>query len=54
MLHRGSRDSFEFDKFHWNVDGKGAHITIVKSNNYIFGGYTDISLGSGKNEYKEG
>jgi hypothetical protein len=54
LLHRGSRDSFQFDKFHLNVDGKGAHVTIVKSNNNIFGGYSDISLESKIYGYKEG
>jgi len=29
--------------FHRKCDGKGPTVTIIKVNNYIFGGYTDVS-----------
>ena len=29
--------------FHSNCDGKGPTVTIIQVNNYIFGGYTDVS-----------
>ena len=29
--------------FHSNCDGKGPTVTIIKVNDYLFGGYTDVS-----------
>ena len=34
--------------FHGNCDGKGPTVTIIKSGNYIFGAYTDVSWHSSK------
>ena len=42
LLFRGSENGFSSNEFHKRCDNKGATITIVKSNNHIFGGYTDI------------
>merc|ERR1712129_261894 len=48
LLYRGSRDGFSGQQFHAKCDGKGATITIVKSDNkdHIFGGYTSKSWNS--------
>ena len=36
-------DGLAASTFHSNCDGKGPTVTIIKSGNYIFGGYTDVS-----------
>ena len=39
-------DGWAATTFHTNCDGKGPTVTIIKANNYIFGGYTDVSWSS--------
>lgn len=42
-------DGWAASTFHSNCDGRGPTVTIIKVNDYIFGGYTDVSWGeSGK------
>ena len=41
-------DGSKSSTFHSNCDGKGPTATIIKYNNYIFGGYTDVSWHSSK------
>ncbi|XP_068705736.1 uncharacterized protein [Montipora foliosa] len=41
-----SRDGWASSTFHILCDGKGATVTIIKVNQYIFGGYASISWGS--------
>lgn len=43
LLFRASRDGFESETFHSNCDNLGPTVTIVKSGNNIFGGFTDVS-----------
>ena len=38
-------DGWAASTFHSNCDGRGPTVTIVKVNNSIFGGYTDVSWG---------
>ena len=44
LIYRGSKDGFKVDSFHKNCDGQGHTVSIVKSKDNIFGGYTDISF----------
>eukprot|EP00826_Nyctotherus_ovalis_P014220 TRINITY_DN1393_c0_g1_i1.p1 TRINITY_DN1393_c0_g1~~TRINITY_DN1393_c0_g1_i1.p1 ORF type:complete len:469 (+),score=87.59 TRINITY_DN1393_c0_g1_i1:195-1601(+) len=48
LLWKGSRDGFIAETFHSKCDNKGPTVTIVKSNNFIFGGYTEKSWTSEK------
>ena len=43
LLFRASRDGFESETFPSNCDNLGPTVTIVKSGNNIFGGFTDVS-----------
>ena len=43
LLFRASRDGFAAEIFHSKCDAQGPTVTIVKSGNYIFGGFTDVS-----------
>ena len=43
LLYRASRDGWEASKFHVICDKQGPTVTVVKSRNYIFGGYTEQS-----------
>ena len=43
LCWRKSRDGWDKNQFHSLCDEKGPTITIVKVNNYIFGGYTSLS-----------
>ena len=43
LLYRASRDGWTASNFHSYCDNKGPTVTVVKSGNYIFGGYTDTS-----------
>ena len=43
LLYRASRNGWAASKFHSCCDNKGPTVTVVKSGNYIFGGYTDQS-----------
>ena len=42
LIHRGSRDSLKEKKFHEKIEGKGPYVFLIKSDNHIFGGYTEI------------
>ena len=47
LLYRGSKDGFQSKIFHQKCDKKGETLTIIKSSdNYIFGGYTEINWDS--------
>ena len=46
LLFRASRDGFTTQAFHTKCDNKGPTVTIVKSGNNIFGGFTENSWGS--------
>ena len=46
LLYRASRDGWAASNFHSCCDSKGPTVTVVKSGNYIFGGYTDQSWDS--------
>ena len=46
LLFRASRDGFTTQAFHAKCDNKGPTVTIVKSGNNIFGGFTENSWGS--------
>ena len=39
-------DGWASTTFHSNCDGKGPTVTIIQVNDYIFGGYTDVSWNS--------
>ena len=43
LLFRASRDGFAAEIFHSKCDAQGPTVTIIKSGNYIFGGFTDVS-----------
>lgn len=43
MLYRASRDGFAAARFHALCDNKGPTVTLVKSGNNVFGGYTEKS-----------
>ena len=43
LLFLASRDGFEAEAFHSKCDNKGPTVTIVKSGEYIFGGFTEVS-----------
>ena len=43
LLYRASRDGWGASNFHSCCDNKGPTVTVVKSGNYIFGGFTDQS-----------
>ena len=40
LLYRASRNGWAASNFHSCCDNKGPTVTLVKSGNYIFGGYT--------------
>ena len=46
LLFRASRNGWASTNFHSCCDNKGPTITVVKSGNYIFGGYADVSWNS--------
>ena len=41
LLYRASRDGWSASNFHSCCDNKGPTVTVIKSGNYIFGGYTE-------------
>ena len=43
LLYRASRDGWAASRFHSICDNKGPTVTVVKSGNNIFGGYTEQS-----------
>ena len=46
LIYRASRDGWASSNFHTHCDNKGPTVTVVKSGNYIFGGYTEQSWSS--------
>ena len=46
LLFRASQDGFKAQAFHGRCDNKGPTVTIVKSGNNIFGGFTENSWNS--------
>ena len=52
LLYRASRNGWAASNFHAYCDNKGPTVTVVKSGNYIFGGYTDTSWDAGKSYFK--
>ena len=46
QLFRATRDGFTAQAFHAKCDSKGPTVTIVKSGNNIFGGFTENSWNS--------
>ena len=51
LLYRASRNGWAASNFHSCWDNKGPTVTVVKSGNFIFGGYTDQSW-DGKSFFK--
>jgi len=47
LLFRASRDGFGSENFHSKCDNKGPTITIARSGEYIFGGFTEESWRDG-------
>jgi len=43
LLFQASKDGFDGNRFHAVCDGKGATITVIKTNTNIFGGYNSES-----------
>ena len=43
LVYRASRNGWAAANFHCCCDNKGPTVTVVKSGNYIFGGYTSQS-----------
>ena len=43
LLYRASRDGWASSTFHSYCDNKGSTVTVIKSGNNIFGGYTEQS-----------
>ena len=43
LLYRASRDGWASSTFHSYCDNKGPTVTVIKSGNNIFGGYTEQS-----------
>ena len=41
LCYRASRDGWSTQDFHKHSDNKGPTVVLVKSNDCIFGGYTD-------------
>ena len=41
LLYRASRDGWAASNFHSCCDNKAPTVTVIKSGNYIFGGYTE-------------
>ena len=41
-------DGWAASTFHSNCGGRGPTVTIIKVNDYIFGGYTDVSWSGGR------
>ena len=45
LCYRSSTHGPRDDTFHSNCDGKKNTVTIVKKNDFVFGGFTDIPWG---------
>ena len=48
LLYRASRDGWVASKFHAICDHRGPTVTVVRSGDYVFGGYTEESWDKGK------
>ena len=48
LLYRASRDGWVASKFHAICDHREPTVTVVRSGDYIFGGYTEESWDKGK------
>lgn len=51
LLYRASRNGWATSNFHSCCDNKGPTVIVIKSGNYIFGGYAEQSW-DGDNSYK--
>ncbi|PFX14186.1 BTB/POZ domain-containing protein KCTD6, partial [Stylophora pistillata] len=51
LLYRASRDGWNASHFHSYCDNKGPTVTVIKSGNYIFGGYSEQNW-DGSSGYK--
>ena len=47
LLYRASRDGWSVSNFHHCCDYKGPTVTVIKSGNHIFGGYTEKNWDGG-------
>ena len=47
LLYRASSNGWAASSFHSYCDNKGPTVTVVKSGNYIFGGYTEKNWDGG-------
>ena len=45
LCYRASSYGWSSSTFHSNCDGKRDTVTIIRKNQYVFGGYTDIPWG---------
>ena len=45
LCYRASSDGWSAHTFHSRCDGKTNTVTIIKTGQYVFGGYTDIPWG---------
>lgn len=43
LLYKASRDGWQGSDFHSKCDNKGETVTVIKVNNYVFGGYLGAS-----------
>jgi hypothetical protein len=47
LIHKASRDGFKASDFHSRCDGKGATVSVIKSEyGKTFGGFTNLSWNS--------
>ena len=46
LCYRAALHGWGATKFHDRCDGRNNTVTIVKKDQYVFGGYTDIPLGT--------
>jgi len=42
LLYKGTRDGFSALNFHLKVDDSGPTVTLIRSSDQVFGGYTSI------------
>jgi len=45
LCYRATSHGWSSSTFHRNCDDKGKTVTIIKKDQYVFGGYTDIPWG---------
>uniref|UniRef100_A0A0G4F422 TLDc domain-containing protein n=1 Tax=Chromera velia CCMP2878 TaxID=1169474 RepID=A0A0G4F422_9ALVE len=45
LVYRGTRDGMNASAFHERADGKGPTVTVIKTGDNVFGGYTGVSWG---------